>query len=255
MKDVQPTYEMLEVKSLKIANYQRIASNVQVKNIVKNFNPKLLGVVKVSYDDGIYNLIDGQHRVLALKILKISFCMCEVHRGLSYQQEAELFSKQSQNRRGLTSGEVFKAKVESQDSYSIDLKNIVEATGFKLSYHGGKSKNQISAIGSLDKICKQKNGTFVLYRTLSLIFACWDGQENATDAKMLQGVAVFIKEFEDKFDDKIFIKKLSKVLPKVIIREGSSDISKDQSKNGLNKNNKYKEIIRNYYNKGNSKRI
>ena len=79
-------------------NYQRTVKERTVQKLVNNWNPIYLDPIVVSYRDGRYNVIDGQHRVTAMKRMSESGktaadvkVLCVVHTGLTYADEAELF--------------------------------------------------------------------------------------------------------------------------------------------------------------------
>jgi hypothetical protein len=247
MKTIQPTYEMLPIEILSIEEYQRTMQPSRIKKIVKEFDGKRLGVLTVSFRNGKHSVIDGQHRLMALRVMNTEYAMCEVHRGLSYEEEAEMFFKQGDNRKNISVGERMRAQIEANDEYSMGLKKAIESCGFKVSYHSAKSRNALSALSTLVRIDKAY-GRDILLRTLRLIIKTWDGVIEAGDARILMGVSMFVKEFENEFSDKEFIKFLSKVEPKVIIREGSSDISN----NGFTR---FKMVVLKYYNKNRQKKI
>lgn len=246
MTNIMKTYELLPIELLKIDKYQRILQPSRVKEMVNNFDERLCEVIKVSLRNGVYNIFDGQHRYMACKLKGIKYLMCEVHRGLTFTEEAILFERQDENRKGVSRQEKFKSKVIRNESYAISLKNLVESIGFKISPNQGKHKNSISAVTTLEKIDKNC-GREILERTLRLIWMTWNGIIEATDATILIGVSGFLKEFGSKVIDKDFVKFLSRVEPKVIIREAKSDL--------VNKEGRYKVTIQRYYNKNRTKRI
>ena len=86
-------------------NYQRTVDEKAVRKLAENWNPRYLDPVTVSYRDGKYNVIDGQHRIAAMRRMKESGklkfdadvkVLCIVHTGLTYQEEAELFYRLDQ---------------------------------------------------------------------------------------------------------------------------------------------------------------
>lgn len=240
MKNIQPTYEMLEINNLTIDKYQRQPRSTQVQKIVKGFDPNRLGVITVSYRDNEYHVIDGQHRIAALQVLNIEYCMCQVHRGLTYAQECEIFYRQGDNRRGISVLEKLNARIEARDSEALELEKIVKDAGFKISK--GPVKNSIQAVDALQKIMRSENGRLILMRTLSLIQNTWHGDIDSTSKKMLYGVSLFVREYYTEFKDIDFILQLEKIRPVVILREANADIS-------TNSYNRFKIVIKKYFNK------
>ncbi len=65
----------------------------RVKYIADHFNPDLLGVIKVSFRDGHYYVVDGCHTVAAIKekFHDDSYpLLCKVYHGLTVQDEARM---------------------------------------------------------------------------------------------------------------------------------------------------------------------
>ena len=48
-------------------NYQRVVSEATVQKLIKTWDPRFLDPNVVSYRDGKYYVIDGQHRVVAIR--------------------------------------------------------------------------------------------------------------------------------------------------------------------------------------------
>jgi hypothetical protein len=225
--------------------YQRVIDHQKVQKIVKEFNPHKLGIIKVSYRDGQYHVYDGQHRLMALKIINNNKdCMipCEIHYGLTYEDEARLFAEQYD---GATKVDIIYqmgALYEAKDEEVITLKEIVESAGLELSFSKAKGNNRIIAVSQVRKMYKElyKDG---LYESLNLIKQTWDGVSSSLDKHILGGMRVFYKIYRPEVNERIFIKNLSKIQPMMIKRIGDSDIS---ARGDL----KYAKVILDYYNKG-----
>lgn len=240
---ILPTYEMIEVSKIEVPNYQRNTNSRVVKQIVKNFKSAKLGVLIVSLRDGKYYIVDGLHRLTALRMMGHDFVMCEVHRKLSYEDEAELFYTQGNNRINLTAGDIFIGKLEAKDEKAMSIEKTVKLNGFAVIRKGGKAKYTIAAISMIYQI-EKLFGLEHLDKTLSVIKNTWDGMAASTDAKILMGVALFLNN--NGVEIPKFIKRLSRIDPVVIIREGNSDISNKENK-------RFEAVIANYYNKNTSK--
>lgn len=81
--------------------YQRPVKERVVDKLVREWDPRLLTPLVVSYRDGRYYLVDGQHRVCGGKKKnsgKDVDMLCQVYYGLTYEQEAELYYKLDQAR-------------------------------------------------------------------------------------------------------------------------------------------------------------
>ena len=245
--DEIPTTEILSINILKTATYQQWHFNIErAKAIAAIWDFKKVGSLQVSLRDGQYWVVDGQHRLAAAVIKKLSSLKCDVMHGLTYEEEAYLFATQNDNRRLLPRLSKFWALVEAKDPEALKIKEAVESAGLEISKNGAAAQNKIVAINTLMIIYKQVGG-IGLFRVLNLINKTYNGATQSLEKKMLLGVNIFLKTYGEEADEKIFINQLRKVEPSVIIREGDSDMSTGYSK--------YAKVILRRYNYGRSKRL
>jgi len=184
---------MLPIEELRTGGYQRPTNSTQVDKIVAAFDEAKLGMPVVSARDGRYNLLDGAHRVAALRKIGYTHALCLVLSGLTYTDEAEYFRTQNQNARPLTRYNLFKAGLEAGDEMCVRIDEITRANGFVIGM-GTERFNTIAAIFALTTICAVY-GYEILETTLSLIRSTWDGVNNATRREFLVGVAEFVQRF------------------------------------------------------------
>ena len=90
----EPRYEKLDSSMLHAdLPYQNVFDIDRVQLIIDTFTKELLQPLEVSYRDGQYNVIDGKHRLTAIKeIEKLTGIKipvpCWVHYGLSEKEAA-----------------------------------------------------------------------------------------------------------------------------------------------------------------------
>lgn len=215
-------YQRIHVNDLCYGNYQRMLSSTWVNRLVKNFDEGLLGVLIVSYRNGKYYVIDGQHRLEAAKRIGIDELVCQVHLGLTYEKEASLFWKYNKDKKKLSPYDIFKAELEAKDESALNMAEILDKHGYKVRpSSGGRSetKYQILAIATLKRIYK-RDGYDILDRVLRLIKETWDGHRDALRENILGGMAIFVRLYNDDFSDEDFSNKLSKTHPEIILRDG-----------------------------------
>ena len=148
------SYEMVEVSKLKIDKYQRLL-NISLANKISNeFDFNLVGLITVSYREGQYNVIDGQHRVYGATLAKIPMLMCQILKDLSYQEEAQLFNDLNGIRKRVSIYDIYNADIEAGDKQILDIKKCVELNGMSIARKVGE--NKISAINQLKAIYKRK---------------------------------------------------------------------------------------------------
>ena len=74
--------------------YQRPVKPSDVNNLIRRWDPAYLSPIEVSYRDGSYNVINGQHRIEAMRKMNGGadvIVPCLIYTGLSYEQEAAMY--------------------------------------------------------------------------------------------------------------------------------------------------------------------
>lgn len=92
-------------------SYQRIETG-NAKKIADNWDKEACEFLLVSYRNGKFYVIDGQHRLIAAKIKGIESLPCVIFTGLTKSEEARRFSIQGNGRKKLTPNDTFKANLE-----------------------------------------------------------------------------------------------------------------------------------------------
>lgn len=244
-------YAYIELKDLSTEIYQRPIDILSIKKKVQVFDEMLLGTITVSYRDGKYNVIDGQHRTILCKAMGIRGIMALIYEGLSLEEEAKYFNAlngaNGESKR-INNADAFNANIVAQDESSLDIQEAIESAGLKLNKRQGFKT--IASYGTVTKLYRQ-NGKAHLGRTLKLIADTWGGETYSLNNHMLIGVAEFLKVYSEveAFSEKTFIKQLSKIEPSKIVREIKADttttVTKVKAMNSLFK----------YYNSGLRKNI
>ena len=210
--------DILPIKDLLIDKYQSSINPLRIKRIVRYFDKEQLQPIDVSLRDNKYYIVDGQHRVAALKMLSIKEVLAKVHFYLTYEKEAKLYYELNnpQSRRTPTTGHRWNALLEAKTPKHLDIKGIVASNGFELGLTQNKIPNKIIALAKLDLIY-DRIGAEGLDRVLRLIKGSWDNILEAVDHHMLMGVFLFVKYYKDSFTDKDFVKKMRSVSPREIM--------------------------------------
>ena len=114
--------------------YQRPVKDPVVDKLVREWDPRLLTPLVVSYREGRYNLVDGQHRICAMRKKnggKDMMALCHIYKGLTYEQEAELYYKMDRAKGHLRLAHATKALVESGSNAEVmAIKRLLEDAGF-----------------------------------------------------------------------------------------------------------------------------
>jgi hypothetical protein len=161
---------------------------------MRNLDRDKLGVIIVSSrEDGTYWVIDGQHRVAALKALgDTDPVTCVVYDGLTTDREAKMFTAQGDSRR-IHPIDLFYAKVAAGDPESVQINQIIGDSGFNFNYYRKKA-DTIQAPTTIIEITR-RGGYDHLTDVLSIIGDVWFNQDTAVPAFMLGGVSAFTMHY------------------------------------------------------------
>ena len=217
-KGNEPVYKRLSVKDLKIADYQRDSISMKkVKEYAENFDWDIFETPLISYRDGEYWIVDGQHRIEVLKLLGIETVFCKVLTNLDYHQEALKFNKLNTARRILSACDKFHSRVEAKDCVATAIDKILKE--YSLTYSNRtkarKRYDRVTAITAVENIYKE-GGAEHLSRVLRVLKEAWYGEPAAFGRDMMQGLSTFFKNSRG-VNDGILISCLERRMPKDIL--------------------------------------
>jgi hypothetical protein len=230
---------VLPVKDMKIDStyysdeeniYNRPVNDCRVKDIAKNYDESLVGIIILSIrEDGNYFIVNGQHRKLGIEKAGGTHSLCQVFIGLTLQEEAEMYKKLSDTTKAIPAINSFKAKLVLKDEASLSIMRIVKSLGLEI-YFKGKSpaKKRILAVTSLESLYRSFSNTKTTVeeintyfkRCLYIITQSWGGNPRSYDQRMLNSFRVFMKQYKDDINDKTLIRRLKTVDPEYIFSSG-----------------------------------
>lgn len=220
------------------------------ESIANNFDTNLFNPIVVSYRDGKWFVIDGQHRLYgAKKRFGDDYLMeCKVIRGLAQSEESALFVKLNDSSKPLQYADKAKGLFYANDETIVSLTNICKKNGVELGIDDDKravSDGRITAIKAL-VVTYNKIGKEQTDRLVRLLNDTWDGAYSAFRQEMIKAVGYILSLYSRELDDSKFIKKLTKINPSDLIRMAKNDritSAKTEAKIA-------RIMINNYYNKG-----
>lgn len=219
-------YKWIPIRALNVDDlYQRQIKDMRIKNIVKHWNPDLVNPPKVSLrSDGSMYIFDGQHTAVAYKIHEgdDAQILCKVYRGLTWQEEVELFlAQEGPDKRALTTNERLRAMYNSNDEQVRSMVKAAELAGVRVDFGKSQATNKVTAVSTLFKVYKRISREQYI-DMLVVLRNAWDGNPEGFTRELLTGMAEFFKAYYGKFKLKDLEKSLSKVSPIQITREGKS---------------------------------
>ena len=250
MKHMQ-SIERIPLSEICIEPYQRVLNNARVKRIADNFDPARVGVLLLSKrGPHSYAIVDGQHRLCAMRQIGVPDAVCIVVVGLSYEEEANYFRIQTRDTNALSAYSLYKAGVQAKDEHFLRI----EAILLKNEYTVGLSAEPmvITAVNTLSRVMTMQ-GEAALDLALQSIRDAWHGDSTALRREMLAGVAEFARRYATRFTAETFRQRLGNLLPADLFFEYRS-----RCEGRVNTNSAFKPIylqifcsmLRDYYNKG-----
>ena len=221
--NVTYTYGTLSTKNIvSDPEYQRPVDPKRVKMIAEHFNPLKVNPLKVSHRSGKYYVFDGQHTMRVL-ILRNGgddvMADCIIYEGMTQQDEAEMFARQSEFIKRPEKSAEMKALYAAGDVEIIELKKAIESVGFTFDFSTSKMTNRIICCGQVLKIFrKTKQSDFI--HILELIRNSWHGLPDSLRKEIVGGVWIFYSQYKEDIDTNTAAAKFSRLNPVEILRDG-----------------------------------
>ena len=146
--------------------YQRLQSETKVLDIVRSWSWMACGVLIVALRDGIFYIVDGQHRwAAARKLLEITNLPCLVFDTVERKEEAKAFLGANTFRRPLNAVERFKGEIIAEERLAKLVAKLLQDTNRKAS--SSPEKGTVRCLSAM-KRCATENEV-VLMRIFPLV--------------------------------------------------------------------------------------
>ena len=160
---INPPYQLSVIHSSKLIYpreiYQRGVERKRVELIARDFNEYIVNEPKVSFRNGRYYVMDGQHTIEGCILLNGGEdrpILCKVYTGLTMEQEALLFAEQNGHAAPLSAGIKLRAKVVGGDAPSKAFVAATNRVGLSLNYDSMQlSDYRIGCVGTALKLYDQ----------------------------------------------------------------------------------------------------
>lgn len=187
---------------------QRQRNDARVDHLLNDFDIDQIGYPIVSERDGHFFIIDGQHRIEALKrwlgtgweTQKIA---CAVYQGLTQAEEAEMFLRHNDVLQ-VRVFDKFNVAVSAGREAEVAIRRTVEAQG--LSIGVGKTPGAIGAVGTLVKVYKRSDAA-TLGRALRIIRDAFG--DAGFEAGVIDGFGHLCKRYNGMLDEEDAKRKLN----------------------------------------------
>jgi hypothetical protein len=184
---------------------QRDLNPARVSQLAAAFDVEQMGNPTVSHRGGCYYLVDGQHRIEALKCWLGSWedqqVQCWTYEGLSEAREAELFLNLNDT---LTLGAFakFKVAVQAGRDAEADVHRIVRALGLRIARGSGG----ICAVATLRRVYA-RGGPAVLSRALRIIRDAYG--EAGLEGPVIDGIGLVCQRYDGQLSEQRAIQRLA----------------------------------------------
>lgn len=208
--------------------YQRPVVASEVKRLVEKWDNNLLDPLTVSFRDGHFYVVDGQHRVSALREISDGdvLVLCRIYTGLTYEQEAELCVKLDRAKKRMSLAQSTHALLESgADPRLKQINRLLNFEGFTWALGKKRGGDYEITITQAVISAYELLGSAAFSRMMWLFENTWHGDPSSLCAVMFAGMALFVKTYEPVMNDHTFVQRLSVVSPEEIIRRSKSDFS------------------------------
>ena len=193
---------------------QRALNSLFVKKLISNFDPDKFGQIVVSHRGGKYYVVDGQHRVEAVREMgwKDQKLPCLLYEDMTLADEAELWGG-LQNRHNARAVDRFKIAIVAGREDECNIERIVKSVG--LAICDQRREGAVCAVAALLQVykgagLKQSSGDS-LARTLRVLRNAWGFGYSTFEGPLILGMGLVIIRYGREVDEEVLSQKLSKV--------------------------------------------
>lgn len=218
---IKPTWTTRVINSSQLKSkqdYQRGIKMKYVQKAIENFNPNDVDPVHVSYRDGKYYVIDGQHTILILEGVngnKPVDINCVVHKGMTYTDEANYYIRQYEKKHRHTYNEMTIASYEAGERIPCELAVKVKSVGGRLPYDkSAKTGMKIGAVKKVTNLYRKDSDHTIL--AIKCLVDAYKSRENSIPADIIAGTMEFLKLYDGQILVSRLVEALSKFTPQVL---------------------------------------
>lgn len=194
---------------------QRPLDERRVESMSEALDLALLGIIEVSARaNGNYHILDGQHRVAALRQagFHTELVECKVHNGLDVAQEARRFN-------GLNTFtsprpfDRFKVRVKANDPIACGIDAILMEFGWRL--QAGDTPGAFTAVVAAERVyvghgtTEKDRGPENLRSALGVVTEAWGRKPINANGFIIGGLGLFFARYGSEVDRPALVKRLA----------------------------------------------
>ena len=225
---------------------QREFRQAHADRIAADLDLNKLGFPIINHRDGIFWVVDGQHRIAALKQFGFEdkdTVECEVFEDLTDAEMAVIFLGRDE-RKPIPIYDKFHVACTAGRRRENDIQRTVETNGQRIARD---PKNGVSAVGALGKVY-DRSGEVVLGQVVRAINLGFGGDPSAFDAAILEGLGLVFNRYNGRTNEKDLGRRLAD------LRQGARELLRKAEAIRMRTGNQKKQCVAaavvDIYNKG-----
>ena len=147
--------------------------------------------------------------------------ICKVYEGLTEEEEAMLFSRQTGVSTPLTAGAELRAALVGKDPESLAFVKATESTGLQIGLDSYRAPWKIICIRTAFKEYKAY-GADLYKEALTMLAKGWEGDPDSLRSGILQGMVRFVALYQGEYDPERLVKRLHTVHPMTLVNDEKS---------------------------------
>jgi len=201
---------------------QREFRQAHADRIAAELDLNKIGFPIINHRDRIYWVLDGQHRVAALKQFGFSDADtldCEVFEGLTDAEMADIFLGRDA-RKPIPIYDKFHVACTAGHKRELDIQRAVEANSQKIAR---TAEEGISAIGALGKVY-DRSGDVVLGQVVRAINLGFSGDPVGFDRTIIEGLGLIFNRYNGKTNERELGRRLAEIRqgPRELLRKAEA---------------------------------
>lgn len=191
---------------------QRPLDKRKADKIAADLNLDAIGLICVSHrSNGSYSIIDGQHRVDALRTVGFVHdpVECEIYRGLSLADEAAMFRLRN-NRVAVQRVDLFRVRVIEGDKTATAISDMLTRLGWTVRI--AKTSGSFAAVFALEKawMLDPDGNPPAAERAIATVTAAWGHDPSGVDQSIVGGLGALYARYGTEIDSGDVIERLAR---------------------------------------------
>lgn len=223
--------------------YQRKIDISFIEDKIKEFDWNKVQPVHVSYRDGKYYVLDGQHTILIVEGYnqgKPTDVICIVHKGMTYTDEAKYYAEQYDNIHRQSYNQLTVAKFQAGMTDICELAEKMRSVGARMSYDNSTTKG-IPINAAKTVINTYRKYPEYTVKAVECIVTAYKDRIRCLSGEMIAGVTEFIRLYHNNIVYDKLMEALSITSPD-ILRSNARNLKMSYPVN-------WTETLRDQYNK------